>query len=135
MTDHLSKDKRSWNMAKITAKNTSPEILVRKALFRKGKRFRLHDAKLPGKPDIVLSKSRKVIFVHGCFWHRHPGCSRASTPKSNEEYWLSKFQRNIERHKAVDKDLRACGWATYVIWECEAKNPDLLEAKIEEVLE
>jgi len=97
MADRLDKEKRSWNMSRIRGKDTKPEIAVRKMLHAAGFRFRLHVKDLPGKPDIVLPKWKTVIFVHGCFWHRHEGCSRCTTPTSNNEYWVKKFEKNVER--------------------------------------
>jgi len=124
MTDHLSKERRSWNMSRIRSENTKPEKLVRSLLHRAGYRFRLHDKKLPGKPDIVLAKYRTVIFVYGCFWHRHPGCRQAMTPSSNQAYWLPKFQRTVERDRQTREALVSIGWKVIEVWECEVEqNP------------
>jgi DNA mismatch endonuclease (patch repair protein) len=120
--DILSKEKRSWNMSRIRSKNTKPEIAVRSLLHRAGYRFRLHVNYLPGKPDIVLPKHKTVIFVHGCFWHRHPGCKYAYTPKSKRKFWGKKFKQNIERHKKVTRELEIIGWRVIVAWECEVSN-------------
>jgi len=126
MTDHLTKKKRSWNMSRIRAKNTKPEIIVRSFLHRNGFRFRLHRKDLPGKPDIVLKKYNTVIFVHGCFWHQHEGCKRASIPDTNKEYWVPKLEKNKKRFEEVKKNLDELGWNVAVIWECETKNKNKL---------
>lgn len=126
MTDHLTKKKRSWNMSRIRAKNTKPEIIVRSFLHRNGFRFRLHRKDLPGKPDIVLKKYNTVIFVHGCFWHQHEGCKRATIPETNKEYWIPKLEKNKKRFKEVKKKLEELGWNVAVIWECETKNKNKL---------
>ena len=120
--DHLSSEKRSWNMSRIRSKNTKPEMHVRSALHRAGYRFRLHVKDLPGKPDIVLPKYKTVIFVHGCFWHRHKGCSRATMPSSNQEYWKQKFKQNVERDKREQAELKKLGWNVIVVWECEVEK-------------
>lgn len=120
--DILSKEKRSWNMSRIRAKNTKPEIIVRSLIHRLGFRFRLHVKSLPGKPDIVLPKYKTVIFVHGCFWHRHPSCKYAYEPKSRKDFWQKKFRQNVERHASVTKELRRLGWRVIVLWECEIEK-------------
>jgi len=117
--DILSKEKRSWNMSRILSKNTKPEMIVRSLLHRMGYRFRLHVKNLPGKPDIVLPKYKIAIFVHGCFWHRHPGCKYAYTPKSRVDFWSKKFSDNVERFKNVNRELIKLKWSILVIWECE----------------
>jgi len=128
--DIISKEKRSWNMSRIRNKNTKPEMIVRSLLHRMGYRFILHKKGLPGKPDIVLPKHETIIFVHGCFWHRHQSCKYAYNPKSRIEFWRNKFIENKNRDKKVQNDLIELGWNVYVIWECETKNLDLLENKI-----
>ena len=122
MADILTKRKRSWNMSRIKGKNTKPELLLRSLLHRSGFRFRLHNKKLPGKPDIVLPRYKTVIFVNGCFWHRHSGCKYAYTPKSRQEFWLKKFETTIERDKEKEKKLKREGWNVIVVWECELKG-------------
>lgn len=122
MTDHLSRERRSWNMSRIRSKNTKPEVIVRSLLHRMGYRFRICVKDLPGKPDIVLPKYKTVIFVHGCFWHRHEGCKRCTTPSSNKKYWLEKFQKNKARDLRVVNELEEKGWRVIVIWECEIKG-------------
>ena len=131
--DTLTKDRRSWNMSRIRSKDTIPEMHVRSALHRAGYRFRLHVKDLPGKPDIVLPKYKTVIFVHGCFWHRHSGCPRATMPSSNQEYWQEKFQRNVERDKREQVELKKLGWKVIVVWECSVKQETFLQALINRI--
>lgn len=106
-------------MSRIKGKDTSIEVKVRKYLFSKGFRFRKNDKRLPGKPDVVLPKYHTVIFVHGCFWHRHPGCKDTTTPKSRTEYWLDKFERNVANDRAHYEALEADGWKIITLWECD----------------
>lgn len=122
MTDVHSKEVRSYNMSKIKGKDTKPEILVRKFLFKKGLRYRLHDKKLPGKPDLVFPKYKKVIFVHGCFWHGHENCKYFVIPKTKTEWWLNKINRNKEKDMESIQKLKNEGWKVYVVWECDLKN-------------
>ena len=122
MIDRISEERRSWNMSRIRSKNTSPELRLRSLLHGAGFRFRLHDPKLPGRPDIVLKKYRTVIFVHGCFWHRHPGCSNATTPGTRTEFWQAKFEGTVERDKRKAEELRALSWRVIIIWECELEK-------------
>jgi len=122
MADSVSKEQRSRNMSRIRSTNTSIEVKVRKYLFRSGFRYRKNVTALPGKPDIVLPKYRTVIFVHGCFWHRHEGCRYATTPSTNSEYWQQKFHRNIENDIRHSKELSEMGWNVITIWECELKK-------------
>ena len=122
MTDKLSASRRSENMRRIRSEDTAPELVVRKTLYSLGYRYRLHCKDLPGKPDIVFKGRRKAIFVHGCFWHQHPGCSEAHTPKTNTSYWLPKLARNVKRDKEAEEALAAAGWKTLVIWECETSD-------------
>lgn len=114
-------------MARIRSKNTRPELVVRSTLHRMGYRFRLHCAKLPGKPDVVLPRHRKVILVHGCFWHQHRGCKLASRPSSNTEYWLAKLDSNVRRDRQNRRKLRALGWKVLVVWECQTRNLPVIE--------
>ncbi|WP_013503307.1 very short patch repair endonuclease [Rhodopseudomonas palustris] len=125
---------RSANMARIGSRNTTPELTVRSALHRMGYRFRLHSSRLPGKPDIVLPRLRTVIFVHGCFWHRHPGCKFAYNPKTRSEFWQAKFVGNVARDARVLGVLRDMGWKVHVIWECETKDSDVLRALLRHCL-
>ena len=124
--DIISKERRSWNMSRIRNKDTVPEKAVRSALHKLGFRFRLHRRDLPGKPDIVLQKYKTVIFVNGCFWHRHPRCKFAYSPKTREDFWQRKFNSNIERAQIVQQKLRDLGWQPLVIWECQTENSQKL---------
>ncbi len=117
MTDTFSVSERSAIMSKVKGKNTKPEIALRKKLFAHGFRYRLHDNSLPGKPDIVFSKYKSVIFVHGCFWHSH-GCSRCRMPKTNSSYWRTKIRKNVERDGVHIRKLKKMGWRVLVVWEC-----------------
>jgi len=117
-------------MSSIHSKHTIPEIKVRSALHRAGYRFTLHRDDLPGSPDIVLPKHRIVVLVHGCFWHRHPGCDIPKIPSRKRKYWLRKFARNSRRDKQNKADVRKLGWKTFVIWECQARDPVLLARRI-----
>lgn len=130
MTDHLSPSHRSWNMSRIHSKNTKPEKIVRSMLFSMGFRFRINRKDLPGKPDIVLPRYKTVIFVHGCFWHRHEGCNRATMPKSNTDFWEKKFCANVERDQRVKYELAALGWKVITVWECELKDLEILKFKL-----
>ena len=123
MVDRLSPEHRSWNMSRIRGRNTQPELAVRSALHRAGYRFRLHRKDLPGRPDIVLPKHRTVVFVHGCFWHRHPGCRFAYTPKSRVAFWQKKFDDNVARDRRNVRALRALGWRVITVWECQTGSP------------
>ncbi|WP_232313007.1 very short patch repair endonuclease [Paenibacillus sp. P22] len=109
-------------MSKIRGKNTKPELVVRSYLHQKGFRYRLHVKRLPGKPDLVLTKHKALVFVHGCFWHGHEGCKYFRIPKSNVEYWSNKIHANIERDRVVEKALQVMGWNVIVLWECELKK-------------
>ena len=122
MADTLSREKRSWNMSRITGKDTKPELLLRSMLHREGYRFRLHDKRLPGKPDIVLPKYRTVIFVNGCFWHRHENCKFAYTPKSRRDFWLKKLEETVQCDRKKQGLLVDMGWQVEVVWECELKK-------------
>jgi DNA mismatch endonuclease (patch repair protein) len=115
---------RSENMRRIRSKDTSPEMAVRRLAHSLGYRYQLHRKDMPGKPDLVFPGRRKVIFVHGCFWHQHPQCREGRPPKSNGSYWLQKLARNIERDKAALSKLTGDGWSVLVIWECETKNQE-----------
>ena len=119
--DNISKAKRSEIMSKVKSVNSKAELRVRSRLHSLGYRFRLYDKKLPGNPDVVLKKYRIVLFIHGCFWHRHT-CKRATMPSSNCEYWTNKFKRNVQRFKEVSGELKKQGWKVLVIWECQTKK-------------
>ncbi|CZG79291.1 DNA mismatch endonuclease Vsr [Legionella pneumophila serogroup 1] len=122
MTDKLTPEHRSRNMAAIKNKNTRPELEIRSYLFKNGFRYRLHRKDLPGKPDLTLTKYKTVIFINGCFWHRHTGCKLAYTPKSNLEFWEQKFLKNVENDLKKLKQLEMQGWKVIIVWECEIKN-------------
>ena len=109
-------------MSRIKGKDTSIEVVVRRYLFSKGFRFRKNDKRLPGKPDIVLPKYHTVIFVHGCFWHRHQGCKNATMPSTNTEFWKAKFQRNVDNDKKHQEELEQLGWWVLTVWECDVKH-------------
>ncbi len=119
MTDIYSPAKRSEVMAKVRGRDTEIERLLRSALHRLGLRFRLNVAALPGRPDIVLPRYRTVVFVHGCYWHHHQGCRRASLPKSNRDFWKAKLSSNVRRDRVVAKALHSAGWHTLIAWECD----------------
>ena len=119
---HKVSEQRSRNMSAIKSKNTKPEIKVRKVLHSMGYRFRLHRKDLPGSPDIVLPKYKTVIFVHGCFWHRHENCKYATTPKTRKEFWEKKFRENINRDNLNQANLSLKGWKIIIIWECQLKG-------------
>ncbi len=122
MADKLSREKRSWNMSRIRGKDTEIEIKVRKYLFSQGFRFRKNVADMPGKPDIILPKYKTVIFIHGCYWHRHTGCKNCTTPNTNREFWLKKFEKNIQNDSKHQQELEAAGWKVLILWECEIEN-------------
>ncbi|MGP1308875.1 MAG: very short patch repair endonuclease [Phycisphaerales bacterium] len=134
MADRLSTEYRSWNMSRIRGKDTKPELLVRSLIHRMGYRFRLHVAGLPGKPDVVLPRLRTVIFVHGCFWHRHAGCPKAYTPKSRTEFWQRKFDCNVERDQAAVDALSAMEWRVLTVWECELADISRLRRRLRAAL-
>lgn len=125
MTDVFTVEKRSEVMSKIKGSNTGPERAVRSMLHRLGYRFTLNNKHLPGKPDIVLPKYSTVIFVHGCFWHRHRGCKYAYTPKTRVEFWTKKFEENKRRDRLVTAELKNLGWKVMVVWECEIADISL----------
>ena len=128
MPDTLTTEQRHRCMSHIRSKNTKPEVLVRKELFRRGYRYRINVSKLPGKPDIVLPKYKTAIFVNGCFWHGHEGCKRFVLPKSNREYWEFKIRRNQQRDKEIIFKLQQAGWGVIIVWECELSKPQLQKA-------
>jgi DNA mismatch endonuclease (patch repair protein) len=121
---------RSRIMSAVRQKNTGPETIVRRVLHGLGLRFRLHRNDLPGTPDIVLPKHRTVVFVHGCFWHRHGGCSKTTTPKTRLEFWLEKFDRNVDRDLRKERALVEEGWKVLVVWECETRDRACLRERM-----
>ena len=130
MTDTVSDAKRSEIMSRIRDRDTKPELVVRRIAHRLGFRFRLHCKDLPGRPDLVFPKYRAVVLVHGCFWHRHPGCRYASSPKTRVDFWHSKFENNVARDRRDETALRDRGWRVLVIWGCETKDHDALAARL-----
>lgn len=128
--DTLAPDKRSELMRRVHRTDTRPEIAVRRLAHKLGLRFRLHRKGLPGSPDLVFVRQKTCVFVHGCFWHRHEGCRRASTPKSNVTYWTKKFSDNVERDSRVRKELEALGWKVLIIWECETTHLETLANRL-----
>jgi DNA mismatch endonuclease (patch repair protein) len=130
MADTVDAKVRSWIMANVPQRNTSPERIVRSFLHQLGYRFRLHRRDLPGSPDIVLPKYKIAIFVHGCFWHQHRGCRKARRPTSNTDYWNQKLDENVLRDKRQILELKMLGWQVIVVWQCEAQNINSLSRKL-----
>ena len=135
MSDTLSQTQRSYNMSRIRGKNTKPEILVRKGLYARGFRFRLHNKKLPGSPDIVLPKYGVAIMVNGCFWHGHKGCRYATRPKTNIEFWETKIARNRHRDEVTNAHLEALGWHVITVWECELRGESIVTSRLDALAE
>lgn len=133
MADHLSSEQRSWLMSRVKSKDTGPEMKVRRTAHSLGLRFRLHRNDLPGRPDLIFQKRKVILFVHGCFWHRHAGCRLASTPKTRTEYWQAKFDANVARDAAVEYALQDAGWRVETIWECQTRRLDDLRARLSNV--
>jgi len=132
--DIMTATERSKRMSLIRSKDTQPELLVRKLVHSMGYRYRSHDSALPGRPDIVFKSRRKVIFVHGCFWHLHRNCANSRPPKSKLDYWRPKLEGNVTRDKLVRGRLRRLGWQQLVIWECEVDDRERLTRKLEKFL-
>ena len=122
MSDNVDQSTRSRMMSGIRGKDTKPERVVRSGLHRRGLRFRLQRRDLPGRPDLVLTRFRAAVFVHGCFWHRHGGCRYTASPATREDFWTEKFRRNIQRDRAVQGQLRQLGWRVFVVWECGLRH-------------
>ena len=133
--DRLSREARSELMSKIRGKNTKPELAVRSLVHRLGFRFRLHRKDLPGSPDLVFPSRKKVIFVHGCFWHYHSRCSHGRLPKTRVAYWTDKFERNRNRDKRVKRKLEKLGWRVFIVWECELHDLERICKKLQKFLE
>jgi DNA mismatch endonuclease (patch repair protein) len=131
LADIFTIEKRSQIMASISGKETKPEIAVRSFLFRQGFRFRKNVKTLPGKPDVVLPKFKTVILIHGCFWHGHKKCKRASLPKTNSSFWNEKIERNIMRDKKIYLELKKLGWSVITIWQCELRNRETFKSKMD----
>lgn len=132
--DRVSVEKRSANMRAVCGQNTKPELAVRRAAHAMGYRFRLHRRDLPGTPDLVFPIYKIALFVHGCFWHGHPGCRKATIPKSNAEFWRAKLARNIERDSKAKTALLSVGWQVEVIWECEITEAEDIRALLARIL-
>lgn len=130
--DSLSPAERSARMAQVRSKNTGPEMVVRQLVYRLGYRYRLHGPKLPGRPDLVFKSKRRVLFVHGCFWHRHPkpGCPLARLPKSRQDFWIKKLEGNRARDESAVAALEADEWRVLTLWECELKDEAALAQKV-----
>lgn len=134
-SDVLSPAERSALMSRIRGKDTTPERAVRSMVHGLGYRFRLHGRDLPGRPDLVLPRLRTVIFVHGCFWHRHARCRYATTPATRRAFWLEKFERNVERDRRTAAALRRLGWSVITVWECQLRRPEKVRARLERMLD
>lgn len=128
--DHVSPERRSYIMRLVKPANSRTEIAVRRILHALGLRFRLHQKGLPGKPDVVLPKWRTVLLIHGCFWHRHPRCRKATTPKSRVDYWKRKFSTNVRRDRRVRRELEQLGWRVCIVWQCELRQPEKLAERL-----
>lgn len=133
--DTLTPAKRSYVMSQVKGKDTHPELIVRRLVYHAGFRYRLYDPRLPGKPDLVFWGKRKVILVHGCFWHGHERCQRNRRPQSNQEYWSAKLERNRARDSLNLSKLHEMGWRVFVVWECELKKTDILLGRLKAFLE
>lgn len=132
-TDPPVTPERSANMAKVRGKDTKPEMAVRRAAHALGLRFRLHRRDLPGTPDLIFSKRKTAIFVHGCFWHRHEGCRKAGSPKTRAAFWQAKFDRNVARDALNVNALQAAGWTVATIWECDTRDPQKLTDRLRSI--
>lgn len=135
MADQLTTAQRSALMARVRGKNTEPELVVRRLAHRLGYRFRLYRRDLPGSPDLVFPARKKIIFVHGCFWHRHEGCKAATTPKTRRKFWLQKFRANRARDRRAREQLAQAGWSSIVIWQCETRDLDSLAKRLTSFLD
>ena len=135
MSDRLTRQQRHHCMSRIRGKNTKPEILVRKGLHARGFRFRLHNKKLPGSPDVVLPKYGVAIMVNGCFWHGHKGCRYATKPKTNVEFWETKIARNRHRDEVTNAHLEALGWHVITVWECELRGKSIVASRLDALAE
>lgn len=132
--DNLSKQQRKFCMSRIRSRNTQPEKAVREVLTKMGWKYRLYNSRLPGKPDIVISKIKTVFFINGCFWHQHKNCRKSVIPKENTAYWIKKLKRNVEKQIEDIKTLKKEGWKVYKIWECQMKDKKKLTEKIQKCL-
>ena len=134
MVDHLTPAKRSWNMARIRSAGTQPEQAVESILANLGYAFRTNVKDIPGTPDLVIQKTQTIIFVHGCFWHRHLNCRFASAPKTRVKYWTEKFARTMARDRRVARALRRSGWSVLVVWECQLRSPYKVAQRLQRLL-
>ena len=134
MVDRISEEQRSYNMSRVKSANTATEIRVRRLIYSMGYRYRLHDRSLPGTPDVVFSRKRKAIFVHGCFWHQHDGCQASRRPVSNQNFWNAKLDRNRERDLQNQRRLMEIGWDYLVVWECDLRDIFSLCSRIQNFL-
>lgn len=128
--DRLTPEARSRLMSHVKGKDTTPEMVVRRLVHGMGYRYRLHGRNLPGKPDLVFASRKKIVLVHGCFWHRHQGCSKASTPKTRMDFWQAKFDRNVARDVKTLRDLSDLGWEVLTVWECQTKAAEVLRERL-----
>ncbi|HZF98969.1 MAG TPA: very short patch repair endonuclease [Pseudoxanthomonas sp.] len=135
MVDTVTQERRSAIMSRVRGKDTTPEMIVRRLVFSLGYRYRLHGRKLPGKPDLVFTSRKKVIFIHGCFWHRHEGCALARIPKSRTDFWTNKLTSNKERDIRNRCALQELGWDVLTLWECELGDHDDLRRRVIAFLE
>ncbi|MCY4558095.1 MAG: very short patch repair endonuclease [Chloroflexi bacterium] len=134
MVDIVNQETRSRMMAGIRGRDTRPEMTLRKALHARGLRYRLHAAHLPGRPDLVFAKYRAVIFVHGCFWHRHKDCRYSTTPATRPDFWARKFAANVRRDMNVQDQLASIGWRVAIVWECALRKPGLTLSATDSVI-
>lgn len=135
MADNLTPNERSKLMSKVSGRDTKPEMIVRKFLYKQRIRYRLHVKSLPGTPDIVIKKYKKTIFVHGCFWHGHENCRASRLPSTNFDFWKSKREKNLDRDRRNNKELVSQGWKVLVVWECEIKNKNSREKRLSKLLQ
>lgn len=135
MVDHVDAAKRAEIMAAVKSADTSAELTLRRLLHRAGYRYRLHDRKLPGRPDVVFPSRKKAIFINGCFWHRHENCRYATTPKTRVDFWEAKFAANVARDRRNTAALEGLGWSVAVVWQCELKRPEEVLARVTQFLE
>lgn len=134
MADHVDRKKRSLIMAAVHSEDTRPEMAVRKIVHGLGYRYRLHVRTLPGRPDLVFPAKRKIVFVHGCFWHRHGKCRYASSPKTRRKFWGAKFAANVARDRRIVRELKRMGWAVFTVWQCELKKSARLMGRLNDFL-
>lgn len=134
MADHVDRKKRSLIMAAVHSEDTGPEMAVRAIVHGLGYRYRLHGVSLPGRPDLVFPARRKVIFVHGCFWHRHRKCRYATSPKTRRMFWNAKFDSNVARDRRNKRELKRMDWAVLIVWQCELKKPERLAGRLDDFL-